>query len=70
MAELLPSTAMLGDIERVEFMKGPQGTLYGATSIGGAVKYVTRKPSLDEFRGHLSADLSIDKRRRSPRQDL
>jgi len=49
---------LLGDVERVEFLKGPQGTLYGSTSIGGAVKYITRKPSLDEFRGHASVDLS------------
>jgi len=52
---------MLGDIERVEFLKGPQGTLYGATSVGGAVKYITRKPSLDEFRGHASVDYSSTK---------
>ena len=52
---------LLGDIERVEFLKGPQGTLYGATSIGGAVKYVTRKPSLNEFKGHISTDFSSTK---------
>jgi len=52
---------LLGDVERVEFLKGPQGTLYGSTSIGGAVKYITRKPSLDEFRGHASVDLSTTK---------
>ena len=52
---------LLLDIEQVEVLKGPQGTLYGATSIGGAVKYVTRKPSLIEFRGRLSADLSTTK---------
>ncbi len=49
---------LLGDVERVELLKGPQGTLYGATSIGGAVKYITRKPSLSEFRGKASIDLS------------
>jgi iron complex outermembrane receptor protein len=52
---------LLGDIERVEFLKGPQGTLYGSTSIGGAVKYVTRKPSLDESKGLLSIDVSSKK---------
>jgi len=52
---------LLGDIERVELLKGPQGTLYGATSIGGAVKYITRKPSLDEYRGNASATLSSTK---------
>lgn len=39
----------LEDIERVEILKGPQGTLYGGSSIGGAVKYVLRRPTTDEF---------------------
>lgn len=39
------------DLERVEFLRGPQGTLYGAASLGGLVRYVTRKPSFDEFFG-------------------
>lgn len=49
---------LLGDIERVEFLQGPQGTLYGSTSIAGAIKYITRKPALDTFRTHASVDLS------------
>jgi len=41
------------DIERIEVLKGPQGTLYGASSIGGLLKYVTRDPDLNtmEIRG-------------------
>jgi iron complex outermembrane recepter protein len=34
------------DIQNVEVLKGPQGTLYGATSLGGVIKYVTKQPSL------------------------
>ena len=38
------------DLDRVEVLKGPQGTLYGASSIGGLVKYVTVQPDTHEFR--------------------
>jgi outer membrane receptor protein involved in Fe transport len=39
------------DVERIEVLRGPQGTLYGASSIGGQLKYVTLAPALDEFEG-------------------
>ena len=38
------------DLERIEVLKGPQGTLYGASSIGGLVKYVTVQPDTREFK--------------------
>lgn len=40
------------DVERVEVLKGPQGTLFGRNTIGGAVSVITRRPS-DEFGGKL-----------------
>jgi iron complex outermembrane recepter protein len=46
-AEFLPDLDP-ADIQRVEVLKGPQGTLYGATSLGGVIKYVTKQPSLTQ----------------------
>ena len=44
------------ELERVEVLNGPQGTLYGASSLGGVVKFVTRKPNLRGFEGSVSAE--------------
>lgn len=41
------------DLQRIEVLRGPQGTLYGASSIGGLIKIVTRDPSTSEFSGHV-----------------
>jgi iron complex outermembrane recepter protein len=43
------------DVERVEVLRGPQGTLYGAGSFGGALRFITRKPNLDELSTVVSA---------------
>jgi len=54
-----PSTTFpaLFDIERVEVLRGPQGTLFGAGSEGGTVRFIQTEPSLDKFsyRGRVEA---------------
>lgn len=49
---------VLRDIQRVEVLRGPQGTLYGSGSLGGTVRYITNKPTTDLFEGQVSAGYS------------
>lgn len=48
----------LVDIERIEVLKGPQGTLFGKNTTAGVVHIITKRPNLQEFEG--SAELSYE----------
>jgi iron complex outermembrane receptor protein len=41
----------LFDVQRVEVLKGPQGTLFGASAMGGVIRYIFNRPDLERFEG-------------------
>jgi iron complex outermembrane receptor protein len=51
----------LFDLERIEVLRGPQGTLFGAGALGGVVRYITPAPSLTSYSGHARAELGFIK---------
>ena len=46
------------DLERIEFLRGPQGTLFGAGAMAGLVRFISKKPNLEEFEGSIQASAS------------
>lgn len=52
----LTPPARLMDVQRVEVMRGPSGTLYGQGSMGGTIKIVTRRPDATAFSGEIQAE--------------
>src|ERR1700719_3897996 len=47
------------DMERIEVLEGPQGTLYGAGAQAGVIRYITNKPKLDVTEGNVDAAYEI-----------
>jgi outer membrane receptor protein involved in Fe transport len=46
------------DISRVEVLRGPQSTLYGASALGGTLRYISNQPKMDTFEGNVFTEVS------------
>ena len=49
----------LADMDRVEILEGPQGTLFGGGAEAGAVRYITKKPVMNSYSGSLDASYGV-----------
>ncbi len=58
------------DLDRIEVLRGPQGTLYGASSMGGLLKYVLTTPDTQKFTGNVAADIGVVQSAGEPQASL
>jgi iron complex outermembrane recepter protein len=58
------------DLDRIEVLRGPQGTLYGASSMGGLLKYVLTTPDTQKFTGDIAADIGVVESAGGPQSSL
>ncbi len=49
----------LFDLNRVETLRGPQGTLFGSGSIGGTIRYITNQPRIGEYEGMVEGNFNV-----------
>lgn len=49
----------LFDLNRVETLRGPQGTLFGSGSVGGTIRYITNQPNVSKFEGQAEANINF-----------
>lgn len=54
------ASSRFGDLERIEVLKGPQGILYGGANIGGAIKFVAKRPNPEAFEGRVKLSAGDD----------
>jgi outer membrane receptor protein involved in Fe transport len=52
------ATPLLVDLDRIEVLRGPQGTLYGASSEGGTIRFLTNQPNASHFAANFRSELS------------
>jgi iron complex outermembrane recepter protein len=53
---------LIFDLDRVEVLRGPQGTLFGSSAMGGAIRYITPQPGLNDASGYAKVDFSYTDR--------
>ncbi len=53
---------LIFDLDRVEVLRGPQGTLFGSSAMGGAIRYITPQPNLTDSSGYVKAEIGYTDR--------